>query len=109
MPRTHQRDGGPLSVPACRRLLGAAGEGLSDAEVARIRDRFYAVAHCAVEAYIQDGSHETEPMVLAALPADVREDVEERAAVLQYDARLSRGLATRVAVASRLGSVKKDG
>ncbi len=47
-------------------------------------------------------AYEPEATVLGSLSPDVREEVEERAAILQFDAHLPRGLATRAAVAARV-------
>jgi hypothetical protein len=40
-----------LSLPACRRFLGKAGEGVSDDDLTRLREQMYAFAHCAVAVY----------------------------------------------------------
>ena len=64
----------------------------------RLRDQLYAFAHCAVAAFAQDACDEPGATVLGCLPPDVREEVEERAAILQFDANLPSGLATRAAV-----------
>ena len=107
MARTNPRDGELLPLPACRRLLGPVGEGLSDAEVIRLRDQLHLLAQSAVAAFAQEACLEPEATVLGALPPDVREEVEERAAILQFDAHLPRGLATRAAVAARIKATEK--
>jgi hypothetical protein len=48
-----------------------------------------------------------EATALDCLPADAREEVEERAAIIQFDAKLPRGLASRAAVFAYLTGVKK--
>jgi len=103
MARPARRDAELLSLPACRRLLGKAGEGVSDDDLARLRDQFYGIALCVVPAYETSSSDTGEATTaLDCLPADAREDVEERAAIIQFDAKLPRGLATRAAVAARM-------
>lgn len=96
-----------LSLPACRRLLGKAGDGMSDDHLARLRDQLYTLAHCAIAAFVQDASDEPGATVLACLPPDVSEEVEERAAILQFDANLPRGLATRAAVSAYVTAIAK--
>jgi hypothetical protein len=108
MARTNTRDGGLLSLLACRRLLGPIGDGLSNAEVIRLRDQLYALAHCAVAAFAQDASDEPEATVLDRLTPDAREAIEERAAIIQFDAHFPRGLATRAAVAARVTATDKS-
>lgn len=107
MARTNPRGGELLSLPACRRLLGPVGHSLSDPEVVRLRDQLYALAQCAVAAFEKDTSNEPETTVLACLTPDAREEVEERAAIIQFDAHLPRGLATRAAVAARVTVIEK--
>jgi hypothetical protein len=102
MARTNPRNGEILSLPACRRLLGPVGDSLSDVEVVRLRDQLYALARFAVADFMEEAT------VLASLPPTVREEVEERAAILQFDAHLPRGLATRAAVAARVTAGAKD-
>ena len=45
--------------------------------------------------------------VLDCLPTDAREDVEERAAIIQFDAHMPKGLASRAALSAHLTGVKK--
>src|SRR3954462_2087002 len=96
-----------LSLPACRRLLGKAGQGMSDDHLVRLRDQLYTFAHCAVAAFAQDAGDAPAATVLGCLPPDVREEVEERAAILQFDANLPRGLATRAAVSAYVTAIAK--
>jgi hypothetical protein len=86
---------------------GRSSTSLSDAEVVRLRDQLYALAQCAVAAFEKDASNEPETTVLACLAPDAREEVEERAAIIQFDAHLPRGLATRAAVAARVTVTEK--
>jgi hypothetical protein len=96
-----------LSLPACRRLLGKAGEGVPDNELERLRDQLYGVARCAVEVFEPSTTDTGEATALDCLPAVSREEVEERAAILQFDAKLPRDLASRAAVSAYLTGVKK--
>jgi hypothetical protein len=107
MERTNPRGLGPLSLPACRRLLGHAAEPLSDDELTRLRDQLYAVGRCAVAVFVASASDTDEVTALDCLPAEAREEVEERAAIVQFDAKLPRGLASRAAVSAYLTAAKK--
>lgn len=89
----------PLSIDACRRILGRTADSLSNGEVERVRDQLYALAHIAVtacEAAVACGSES----LLERLPTTARESIEERAAVLEFDAGMTRTAATRRAFAS---------
>ena len=48
--------------------------------------------------YERDGDTEHERLALGSLPKDLRQESEERAAVLQFDANMSRRAATRAAL-----------
>lgn len=90
-----------LSLASCRRLLGAAGADMSDAEVTRLRDQMYDLAHSVFAVY--PGSEaRLEWSALDGLSREDREAVEERAAVLEFDAGMSRTDANRTAIASHL-------
>jgi hypothetical protein len=96
-----------LSLPACRRLLGKAGEGVSDDALARLRDQLYGVALSAVAVFEASASDAGEKTAFDCLPADAREEVEERAAIVRFDAYLLKGMAGRAAVSAYLTDVKK--
>ena len=91
-------DDSDLSLAACRRLLGTAGADLSDADVIALRDQLRAIADCMIDRYKTD--REIEAGALRGLCADARQVVEERAAVLEFDAHLPRRAALQRALAS---------
>ena len=70
-----------LTILDCRRLLGAYSHGLSDSQIEDIREGFMEIAHLAVHAFKRDQQIE----------------IEERAAVLEFDANLPREQAMRTA------------
>jgi hypothetical protein len=87
-----------LTLATCRQLLGVASIGLTDRDVERLRDQLYELAQSIVFAYEgRNGSAETQTE-LASISEIDREEVEERAAILEWDARMSRDAATRVAL-----------
>jgi hypothetical protein len=107
MTRPDPQHGEMLSLPACRRLLGNAGESVSDDELARLRDQLYGVALCAVAVFEASTSDTSEATALDCLPADAREEVEERAAIVQFDAYLPKSMASRAAVSAYVTAAKK--
>ena len=80
---------------------------MRDHELTRLRDQLYGVAICAVQVFESSTSDTGDAAALDCLPADAREDVEERAAIIQFDAKLPRGQASRAAVSAYLTGVKK--
>lgn len=83
-----------LSLAQCRESLGPTATGLSDDELLRLRAAFYELAEAAVDAF------QTERAAFASIePAD-RDEVEERAAILEFDAEATRARATATAVAA---------
>ena len=91
------REQNELSLPDCRRLLGAAGDHLSDDDLRSLRTGMYELARCVVDAFPRH-SNDTQTRALAIVPENDREDLEERAAVLEFDANMTRDAATRAAV-----------
>jgi len=90
-----------LSLASCRHLLRAAGADMSDAEVTRLRDQMYDIARSVCAVY--PGSEaRLEWSALDGLSRENREAVEERAAVLEFDAGMTRTEATRTAIASHV-------
>jgi len=90
-----------LSHARIRELLRGRAERLSDADLNQLAEGLYMLARHAVGAYPSKGLHsdsESEESALAVLPADEREAVEERAAVLEFDGKMSRDTATRTAL-----------
>ncbi len=97
-PRSQPRE--RLSLDACRRALGNSSSNLSDAQLGKLRDQLYAFAEFGVDAYVRSSSLTPQEDGLVHIPDDDRYDVEERAAVLQFDAGMTRSAATRTAIAS---------
>jgi len=95
-----------LSEARCRRLLGRAGENLTPTELGALVDQLRTVA-CAI---IDEFS--SAPMVenrrkIHALEADSRELVEERSAILQFEAGMSRETAEQAAISLHRKSRRK--
>jgi hypothetical protein len=88
-----------LELNAFRRLLGNAGNTLSDDQVEAVRSQMYVLARETVRQFVR-GRRErlAAKSAYAQLPEDVRIDVEERAAVLEFDAALPRDAAERAAL-----------
>lgn len=88
-----------LSLASCRCLLGAAGANMADAEVTHLRDQMYDLVHSVFAVYPGSAARLEHPSLDGFSSAD-REAVEERAAVLEFDAGMTRTEATRTAIAS---------
>jgi len=90
-----------LTLLRCRQLLGAAGEGLTDVQVEQVRDEMYAVAQSFLSsAGARRGGNTAGPALAWRLVSGGRcEALEERAAILEFDAGLSRDMAERAAFA----------
>lgn len=80
-----------LSVAECRRLIGAAGDRMTEDEVLCWRDQAYAFARCVIEGHRRGGS------LPSVVPRD-RSGVEERAAIHEFDAKMPPEDALRTAV-----------
>ncbi len=52
MDREHKNGSAPLSLARCRELLGDDSEGLSDADIEKIRRHAEAMAHVIVEMFL---------------------------------------------------------
>lgn len=84
-----------LPVSECRSLLAAEAVELSDGQVQAVRDQLYALCSTIGRAY-----REIARSTSQTLTADERDSAEERAAILEFDAKLSRATAERVALAT---------
>jgi len=77
--------------------LGTAANALSDAQVTELRDELYAIGNAAVRTY---GTDRPQPFktLTADMPDDDRVAIEERAAILEFDGKLPRDKAERLAL-----------
>ena len=90
-----------LSLSRCREVLGSESARLSDAQVTRLRDQLYGLAETAVQ-LSQVRPAIDFASVATSLTAEVRADVEERAAISEFDGKLSRDQAERLAIACQM-------
>jgi hypothetical protein len=90
-----------LTLLRCRQLLGAAGDELTDAQVEKVCDEMYAVAQSVFSPAGARHCGNTAGPALAwrLVSGGRREALEERAAILEFDAGLSRDMAERAAFA----------
>ena len=88
-----------LSIEKCRAHLPRAGEGLTDMEVERIRDGFVAIAGVVLERLKQPGAVvHMSGEVFGMVASDLREEAEERAAIMEFEGGLPRDRAERAAL-----------
>ena len=99
MPRP---SGSRLSIAHCRHLLGDVATELSDAAVEQLREQLYVVADYVVW-LSQDSPGARQQAHLARLAADDRTEVEERAAILEFDGKMAGTDALDCALSLRVG------
>src|SRR5262245_5078699 len=89
-----------LATSRVRELLGATAKDLSDAELTELARGMYVLARHALGEYRRGHRipASQEASALAAVPELEREAIEERAAVLEFDAKMPRDTATRLAL-----------
>jgi hypothetical protein len=85
-----------LSLAECRRLIGE--DSITDEKLEQVRDGFYAVARTVTCAYLRGKDREGLSIILSALSEDDRAEVEERAAIIEFEGKLSRDQAERLAL-----------
>lgn len=86
-----------LSVKTCRAIL-VDDAPASDEKLEQVRDQLYAIAHAWFDVGLNTAI--TEPTL--ALDVNDRADIEERAAMMEYDGQMSRDDAERNAIALQL-------
>ena len=84
-----------LTVARCRELLGVSR--LSDTEIRNLLDEMHAVARVICEAY--GNGAEQYRAAIRELPPSERDGIEERAAILEFESKLPRRVAERLAIA----------
>lgn len=93
-----------LSIARARQLVGPDSP-LTDEQLARLCDELYPLARAAVSCYLKESAGprpstvvQTFTAVLESLPELEREELEERAAIMEYDGGMDRGEAERAAM-----------
>ena len=101
-----------LSLHHCRHILGSKAAD-SDDSIRQVREALYTLAHIAVDVYAKPPKSMLVPDFEAALgqvPPDARDDIEELAAIREYDGSCDRDLAERYALGDYLtGFSLKEG
>jgi hypothetical protein len=93
-----------LSLERCRALLGTGCE-LSNADLERLRDHLRILVEVVLNDATRHRSSSQFRIATSFLPD--RDEVEERAAIIHFDAHVSRDTAERMAVASYLSRVSR--
>ena len=96
-----------LSIARCREILDAKC-GLTDAEIETLRDQLAAIADIAFSS-MHDGAGKLTAraqfdLVLDNISQEARYEVEERAAVLEFEAGMGSAVAERAAVSAWLAA-----
>lgn len=88
-----------VSIERCRQLLGASADAMQASEIEALRASLSDLAQAVYTLYGQKLSDtKVEKGLLDSLPRDERVEIEERAAVLEFDGNMNRDHATRLAV-----------
>lgn len=91
-----------LRIPECRGLLAADTESsLTDEQIVRLRDQFYELASVALAAYRTQSAPSTS---ITGLADSDRMDLEERAAIIQFEGNFTREQSERLALDAQLQS-----
>jgi hypothetical protein len=93
-----------ISLTMARQLLGSSCD-LSDVQIEQLRSGMYAIAESVVDAFARDYAGDRAQTALAKVPCSDRDSVEERAAILEFDAKLPRDTATRLALVTYIKSL----
>ena len=109
-----------FSLERCRQILGRDCE-LDDVELTKLRDQLYGLADVLIDQvriqsriYVNDKPEIVEPdayqSALRLLPESERDDVEERAAIIEFEGGTNRDEAERQAILGvvQIRSEKKD-
>jgi hypothetical protein len=94
-----------LSLAKCREILGADCR-LTDTELEAVRDQLSAMADIAIK-LIHEGADERQAdaqLSISGVPEDGRCEVEERAAIFEFEAGMSKEVAESIAVFEWLAS-----
>jgi hypothetical protein len=90
-----------LSLENCRNLLGRHGDELDDADIKALRDEFYSFATLSIEVFSSVGygkKSSTFHDALALFEESQRDYIAERAAVIEFEAKIERETAERIAI-----------
>lgn len=93
-----------LTIQACRGLLGLIAAGMGDPEILAIRDSLMELGGVAMALYVsrvagrRTGNGELKVDEPAGVSDDDRQDIAERAAMLEFDAKLPRNIADSAAL-----------
>lgn len=94
-----------ISLARVRELLGESVTDLGWSDLETLREQLYGLANSVCDLYPKGrNAFADERRILGELEPDVLADVEERAAVLEFDANMTRDQATRLALSLRLGA-----
>jgi hypothetical protein len=94
-----------LAISQCRVILGDAARDLSDQQVEALRDQLYAIATVSRQAFWAAKQLPFD-LALGLLPVAEREEVEERAAIAEFEGKLSRDQAERLALVPKFRSTR---
>ncbi len=90
-----------LSISKCREILGAKAANLLDSELELLRDQLYPLADVVVSHFLTHSKRVVEN--------NLRDELEERAAILEFDGKISRSEAEQKAATDALNKLRERG
>ena len=90
-----------LSLENCRSLLGDDSERLEQSDLELLREQFYCLARLSLEMFSNVGNQGPSSAFQHALTSfeqSDRDSIEERAAVIEFDGKVARETAERIAI-----------
>jgi hypothetical protein len=90
-----------LSLDNCRSLLNSHSEEPDDADLESLRDQFYCIARLGLEVFARVGREKDASAfhdALTSFEQSERESIEERAALIEFEGKIDRERAERIAI-----------
>lgn len=95
-----------LSLERYRTLLGTDSD-FPDSELERIRQEARNLAHACIAAAMRGRQRETPfHQAIATIPPDARDEAEERAAIIEFDGKIPRRHAEKLAVLRHMRRIR---
>ena len=92
-----------LTFEQCRKAMGAHAKDWPDSKVEEFWRRADILTDIVIEMYQAGRAAGPLAEARAVVPDDIGDELEERSAILEYDAQMPRGKAERTAVIDHLG------
>ena len=91
-----------LTLDQCRKAMGEHAKDWPDSKVEEIRRQTDILTDIVIDMYLAGRAPGPLGEARAEVPDDIGDELEERSAILEYDADLPRGTAERMAVSDHV-------